>query len=303
MTLFYGFIRGLAVCFESIEGIVCLILSLGIGAAVFFVLLNSVKLNSTKLNNTILDSISLNDTPMDSTHQKLNSQTVGVYVWGLLLMCAPLAPYFIVANPWFSLRATVASFAGAGLIFDALLRLILRRCRIYSIVCALLALVCVIAGISEVHDYHEMGEYDNRIAAAIIESKDKLSGRVGILGLEEFPIDEQNYSYHEHIQSAASSDWSLYGKLVAVYGSELDFTPVPLATRGFSFYREWNRDMKRISGFDQLWLWDDETMSLIPLEKIPQESGEHDFEITYSDGTPWGYVFEEGEYGYIEIYE
>ncbi|MBQ8509100.1 MAG: hypothetical protein IJ493_04250 [Clostridia bacterium] len=126
---------------------------------------------------------------------------------------------------------------------------------------------------------------------------------MGILCLEEFPIADQNYSYHEHISSAASSDWALYGKLVAVGGEELDFTPVPLASEGFSFYRLWNKEIKRISGFDQLWLWDDETMTLIPMQAHRLESGEQDYEITFEDGTPWGKVWEEGDWGYIEIYE
>ena len=65
------------------------------------------------------------------------------------------------------------------------------------------------------------------------------------------------------------------------------------------FYRGWNRDAKRISGFDQLWLW--ENGGLIPL--TAEQIGEQDYSLYYPDGTLWAVIREEGEFGMIEFAE
>lgn len=275
LTLFRGFTRGFTLCTQSISGVVYILAAIIFGIAIYALLEHFTKAS-------------------------LSIPSFGVFGFGLLLFLAPLAPYFVIANPWFSLRAAVPSFVGAGLMFDALLRLILRRKRVYSVFCAAFAVVCLIAGASEVHDYHAVGEYDEALAEAILDVSAEMSGRVGILCLESYPIKEQNYTYHEHVGSVGGADWSLYGKLTATFGAELDFTPVPLGIEDFTFYRLWNRDLKRISGFDELWLWDDETFTLMPLEAV-QSGGEHDFTLFHSDGKILGRVWEEGEWGYIEI--
>ncbi|MBQ2766337.1 MAG: hypothetical protein IJF48_05065, partial [Clostridia bacterium] len=277
-TLFVGFARGLELCIESFSGVLYLVGALLIGAAVYFV------------------------TP-HKTKTKLQKQRFGVCIWGILLFLAPITPFLIIGNPWFSLRATVPSFIGAGLLVDAILRLILRRERIYAIFCALIAAVCMIAGASEVNDYHDVGEYDNVLASAILERADEMSGRVGFLCVEEIPIKGQNYAYHEHVASVGGSDWALYGKLTAINPKWGGFYPVPLGVDGFSFYKAWNQSIKRISGFDQLWLWDDDSASLTKMQAVKLDTGEHDYEILFEDGTPWGRVFEEDVYGYVDIYK
>ncbi len=277
-TLFVGFARGLKFCIDSFGGIIYLAASLAVGAAIYFLTSHRAK-------------------------TKLQKQRFGVYIWGILLFFAPITPFLIIGNPWFSLRATVPSFIGAGLLVDAILQLILRRERLYAIFCALIAAVCMIAGASEVNDYHDVGEYDNVLAAAILESADEMSGRVGFLCVEEIPIKGQNYAYHEHVASVGGSDWALYGKLTAVDPKWGGFYPVPLGVDGFSFYKGWNQSIKRISGFDEIWLWDDDTVSLTKMQALKLDTGEHDYEIRFEDGTPWGRVFEEDVYGYIEIYE
>ncbi|MBQ8509099.1 MAG: hypothetical protein IJ493_04245 [Clostridia bacterium] len=151
LTLVLGFFRGLTVCFGGIGGVICLLASLSVGAGIYFLIPNSMK-------------------------EKLPAQRIGVWIWGVLLFLAPITPYFIIDSPWFSLRATVPSFIGAGLLIDALLRLILRRERIYAIFCAGIAAVCLIAGISEVNDYHAIGEYDDAVVDEIFDKADQMSG-------------------------------------------------------------------------------------------------------------------------------
>ncbi len=278
MTLFKGFARGITGCFENFGGIVFLIVTLLIGTAVYFAVPNSMKKKLVKLR-------------------------IGAFIWGVLLFLAPITPFLIIGNPWFSLRSTVASFIGAALIADSLLRLILRRERIYAAVCGVLTVVFMIAGASEVRDYHAVGEYDNILAEKLLEVSDEMSGRVGFLCLEEIATAGQNFPYHEHIGSVGGSDWALLGKLRATDSTWSGFSPVPLGTHGEYFYKAWNQKTKRISGFDQLWLWDDVTLTFTKMKAVKLDSGEHDFEILFEDGTPWGRVLDDGTNGYIEIYE
>ena len=276
-TLVTGFWRGLCGSL-SFSGTLYLLLSAAAGVCVFLLSRPTTTRRVTRL-----------------------SGWGGALIWGFLLALAPVTPYFVIANPWFSLRATVASFVGAGILTDLLLRAVLRRQTAYAAVCGVLMTVCLIAGASEVRDYRAAAGLDDTIAQAILEKKDEMQGRVGILALEEFALTEQNYAYHEHIASAASSDWSLYGKLVAVCGEELPFSPVPLATKGFSFYRGWNTEQKRITGFDQLWAWDASACTLTPLTAELRPGTEHDCDLYLPDGSLWGSVWEEEGYGYIRI--
>jgi hypothetical protein len=278
-TLVTGFWRGLCGSL-SFGGIVYLLLSAAAGVCAFLLSKPTTNRRVTRL-----------------------SGWGGALLWGFLLALAPVTPYFVIANPWFSLRAAVSSFVGAGILLDLLLRVLLRRQTAYAAVCGVLMTICLIAGFSEVRDYRAAAELDDTIAHAILAKKDAMQGRVGILALEEFALPEQNYAYHEHIASVGSSDWSLYGKLVAVFGDELPFSPIPLATRGFSFYHGWNTPIKRLSGYDQLWAWDADTQTLTRLTPQLRTGTENDFDLYLPDGTLWGSVWEEEGYGYIRISE
>lgn len=278
-TLAVGFVRGLCGSL-SFGGILCVLLAVGAGVLVFLLTRPTTTRRVTRL-----------------------SGWGSAALWGFLLALAPVTPYFIIANPWFSLRATTASFVGAGILLDLLLRVLLRRQTAYAAVCGVWMTVCLIAGFSEVRDYREAARLDEILAHEILAHDAEMQGRVGILALEEFLLPEQNYAYHEHIASAGSSDWSLYGKLTAIRGEELDFSPVPLATKGFSFYHGWNTSIKRLSGYDQLWAWDADTQSLSRLTAQLRTGTEHDFDLYLPDGTLWGSVWEEDGYGYIKISE
>lgn len=276
-TLALGFVRGLAGSL-SVGGIVYLLLAVGASVGLYVLMRPTGTRRVTQLEGW-----------------------GGALIWGILLAFAPITPYFFIANPYFSLRATTASFVGIALIVDLLFRVLFRRKRAYAVATAAMMCVFLIAGASEVRDYHEAGEADNELVETILATGDEMHGRVGILGIEEFATDAQNYTYHEHIASAGSSEWSLYGKLVAVSGAELDFSPVPLATKGFSFYHGWNTATKRLSGFDEIWFYDASTHTLTPLTTVPLDTGEHDFNLYTPSGSLFATVWEEEDYGYIRF--
>jgi len=276
LTLFRGFVRGI-LSSASAGGVLYLILSAAAGTALFILLRPASKTAVTPLRPVAYPLI-----------------------WGVLLALAPISPYFVIANPWFSMRACVPAFVGIGLILDLACRALFRREMLYNGVCAVMCTVFLIAGASEVRDYQETARMDQTVAEEILAHADQMSGRVGLLCVEEFPLAQQNYAYHEHIASAGASEWALYGKIVAVCRHELDFAPVPLATKGFSFYRGWNRDIKRISGFDQVWAWNADSSALVQLDV--RMTGTHDADLYLPDGTLFARIWEEpDEIGYVQI--
>ena len=216
-------------------------------------------------------------------------------LWGLLLFIAPITPFFVIARPYFSLRSTVPSFVGAAILIDLLFRALIRRRRAMAAVSGAMVFVCLLGCASEIGDYKATASANRVLAEAILERESELYGRVGILNVKEFPVTEQNYPYHEHVASVAAADWTLSAKLAAMKGTPLSFDAVPLTVED-PFYRLWNRDMKRIGGFDQLWLW--ENSELIPL--TAEQIGEQDYRLYYPDGTLWAEIREEGEFGYLE---
>ena len=220
---------------------------------------------------------------------------VRALVWGILLFIAPITPFFVIARPYFSLRSTVPSFVGAAILIDLSFRALIRRRRVMAAVSGAMVFVCLLGCASEIGDYKATAKADRVLAEAVMERESELYGRVGILNVKEFPVTGQNYPYHEHVASVAAADWTLTAKLAAMKGTPLSFEAVPLVVED-PFYRLWNRDVKRIGGFDQLWLWEDGELIPLTAERI----GEQDYRLYYPDGTLWAEIREEGEFGYLE---
>lgn len=220
------------------------------------------------------------------------------YLFALLLAIAPLTPYLIVANPWFSLRGTVPAFAGLALIAALLIDDLWRsRQLVTAILTACFVMVCGIASVSELHDYRRTYHNDTAVLTVFAEQLDGAEGRIGILNLNPNYLTEQNYFYHEHLHGVTESDWALQGALFG-YVDEVPEV-VPLATDGFSYYAGWNREMKRIGGFDSLYWWDNGTQTLTRLTAVGSDG--EGWQLFFPDGTPAAYIWEESPYGYIKL--
>ena len=220
---------------------------------------------------------------------------------GVLLALGPVSLFLLLGNPWFSLRGTVTSFPGIALAADSLLlwlwdRLPGRR-RGPAILAAGLALIFCAAGASEVRDYRDTWENDQRIAGLTLrtlreDGLDGASGRVGILNLEPSYLPEQNYFYHEHIHGCTESAWAFAGLLTASGGRDLpSVTPLPADP----LYRQWNREANHPAGFAALY-WFDGT-ALIRAELA--ETGENAYLVRDRQGHILGRIWEEDGIGYI----
>lgn len=149
-------------------------------------------------------------------------------VVGFLMVLAPVSIFFVLSNPWLSLRGTVTSFCGGALMADALLGWLLQRLKnnretVNAALCTAAALVFCIAALSEMHDYRATYEDDQAVMAALCAASNNgadlpREGGTLALGVEPTFLPEQNFSYHEHIHGVTESDWALTGGLQCVSG-------------------------------------------------------------------------------------
>lgn len=215
-------------------------------------------------------------------------------VVGFLMALAPVTIFFILANPWFSLRGTVTSFCGLALMGDVLVGLLLRRLKSCAALtgglCALTALVFCVAAVSEVHDYRATWENDQAVMAAILAGTENGSalpseGEALILGIEPNYLTEQNFYFHEHIHGVTESRWALTGGLQCVSGRG-DFPyvkPLPAAVSAEAFGAE---------EYASLWLYSPERGTVRAVTAQLEADG--NYNLLSEDGSLAGRVTAEG---------
>ena len=222
-----------------------------------------------------------------------------------MLAIAPAAAFIFIGNTWFSLRGTVPSMVGASLLFDLILRLIIKNKRIVSnCITAVFALIFIIAGASETYDYHQSYKKDTAAITALAKLSETAGNvRIGISNLNSTHLSDQNYLYHEHITGVTESEWALRGAIIATTGSEIKPSIVPLDVLNFPFYHGWNESIKRIDGFDRLYFWDEKAETLYPLytEKTSDDGENFVYELYFPSGELCATVTHENGYGYITL--
>lgn len=228
---------------------------------------------------------------------------------GVLLAAAPLTPFLILANPWFSFRGAVTSFPGIALVCDTVFLLLRQRVpkgRTVGAVCTgIAALVLCMAGASEIGDYRQTFLNDQKAADAIFAqlpkdypTEDSARGMsVGLLGMEPSRLDNVNFKWHEHVQGCTESSWALAGLLTSREQKVRLPAITPLPTD--PIYKAWNRESNRVDGFDALYYYDGEGLEQIYLE----ETGEMRYEVYSADGQWMGRIWEEDQVGYFRTPE
>ncbi|MGI6030970.1 MAG: hypothetical protein ACOX7F_05650 [Eubacteriales bacterium] len=225
---------------------------------------------------------------------------------GGLMALAPVTPFLVLANPWFSLRGTVPSFCGLALMVDTLWGIVAARLPkgqwVEQGTAAVLAGVFCVASVSELHDYRATWHADQQVVRTICMELNNGRGyekqqRVGVLGMEDTFLPEQNFYYHEHIHGVTESWWALTGACACVSGNG-DFpevVPLPEAEVLYSYEQE----QYRLSGLEELYLY--QAGRLIPLTMEPV--GEETYRLLWPDGTLYAETWEQDGVGYMQLAE
>lgn len=242
-------------------------------------------------------------------------------VCAVLLMLAPITPYFIINHSWFSFRNAVPSLLGAAMLCDltvhGLFGLMLhRRETLRRTMCGVLAAgLCLffeIASISELHDYRAASMRDVRAAEAIFTYLDThpdvgVEKRLGIFALNAADAEAQNYLFHEHVCGAVENYGMLQNMLVALGADAASLPEVfPLDTAGTNtnrdtavdaegypiFYLAWNAPLKRPDAFDVLLWYEEESGTLT---EVTAQKEENRWTIVSSEGIVFAYITETGD--------
>lgn len=222
-------------------------------------------------------------------------------VAGVLLFLAPISIFFVLANPWFSFRGAVTSFAGMALVCDtavmALWSRLPGRKQGPAVLATLAALIFCWAGAADIHDYCQTWETDQYIGQMTVQAlqqdlEPEDNGRVGILAVEPTYLSNQTYYYHEHIHGCTESAWAFQGLMTSLDGSRSwNVTPLPTDP----MYRQWNAASNRPDTFDHLYYFDG--AELIPA--VLEKEGETECSIYDQEGRLLGVVREEDGVGYF----
>lgn len=218
---------------------------------------------------------------------------------GLLLAAAPLAPFFIVANPWFSLRGTVPSFVGLALVGDALCRALFRgRQKTLAVVGSVFAVVFCVTAVSEVADYKANYEADSSAVGAIaaLGRENRGVGRIAVLNLSASYVPELNCRFHEHIVGVTESTWALTGA-VRCRNADTDdwntYVPIPL-DEAYAYLR-WEYDEKTLSSMDAVYAYEPETDTTARLNV--DYAGDGVYFLYRADGELYGRITETDKNG------
>ncbi len=218
---------------------------------------------------------------------------------GILLIFAPLAPFFVIENPWFSLRGTVTSFVGIALVADALIRLLTRnKKRAIAVLGSLTACIFCICSVSEIADYRANYEADMRVVSKIatLAPAHPDGGKVAILNVDPSYVSELNCRYHEHIVGVTESSWALTGAIRCYNENPNEWiTYVPISLKKDPIYKKWNYTTMTIGSMDGVYLYEYAENTLEPL--TVSYSGDGHFELYRENGEKYGTVVEENEIG------
>lgn len=222
-------------------------------------------------------------------------------LFGILLAIAPLVPFLIIENPWFSLRGTVTSFVGIALLADLVLRRIaFSKKNVAAAVSAFVALIFCICSVSELADYKATYAADSRVVGTVaqIASEYPEGGKVAILNIDDSYVHEQNYKFHEHVSGVTSSDWALTGA-VRCYNENPNewITYVPISLRKQEIYQKWEWAVKTISSMDGVYVYEYTSNTIEPL--TVQYEGKNSFLLYRADGRLFGRIVEEEQRGYF----
>jgi len=175
---------------------------------------------------------------------RFQSRFFAQLISGIFLAIIPTVIFFIIKTPWFGFRNAVTSYCGIALVIDALFGLIFGRFKkgyvAEAALISVLAVLCCVSSVSELHDYRETTAADTKIAVAAAEAVGKSAPagsreNIWLLNVDASYVSDGNYYFHEHDYGVTSSSWAISGAIAAIAGGSAfpeiqKFTPISSKT-------------------------------------------------------------------------
>lgn len=229
----------------------------------------------------------------DKENEKKFNTIFGIIV-SLLILIAPLTPFFIIEGAYIPMRNGMMAMVGMALLVDIAISAVLKNNRIKGILCAVMAFIFTVCAFSETNTYKISYDEDMKLVNAV--SQIEVKPNMAIIGIDEHWDKDQSFMYKEHVSATSGSAWSLTGMLRCC----LDDQSIPVVTpiSAESPYMSWSYDSKKLSNFD--WLYHYEDGHLIELEYT--QTDDTTYELSH-DGQPYGKIYDNEGMGVFEIYD
>ncbi len=271
---FGGFARGIKLIIEN-GHLVALIISALSGAGAFF-LCGKSKRSKPGLSSLII---------------------------AVILAVAPVALFFVISNPYVSLRNIMPSFVGIAIICDMAFGLITEKSRFFGQLCAgVLAFIFFISGVSELYDYKTIYEFDNEVGRSIeaVMKENNYEHKTAFI-IDRKDIGDLHLRFHERGSGVTSSGWALQGILnyYDLSNKENNKKAVPIETENGIYSYAWEKGEKNLASFDKLYYWDDGGL----VEVFYAPTGEFTADLVGSDGSPIATAEDRDGIGYISYRE
>ncbi len=221
-------------------------------------------------------------------------------ICAVILAALPISLFLIIANPYICLRNILPSFVGIAIVLDMIFAALIRRKKV--LMCAIAAAISVVfffSGVSEMHDYKAVYEFDHKIAAKtkdIINSGDIESKAAFII--DEGDRGTVNYRFHEHGAGVISSDWAFLGLLNYINPGAQNPVIMPVEVKSDHIYHvNWNKDVMLLTNYTNLYYWNNDLGDFVPVTL--RQIADTVFELVAPDGGVVATVKEHYSIGYI----
>lgn len=142
-----------------------------------------------------------------------------LFLCGLILFLAPIAPNIVVETVWIPYRAIFVSIVGFALMAEPVFAFIVRSKKVQALVCCVVLIVFLVANVNEYNTYKRVSEHDMVMAQNIAEqlSSEVMRGEKNAVVIVEGAYElAQVDLYKDHVKSVIEADWSLTGAVRAV---------------------------------------------------------------------------------------
>lgn len=198
----------------------------------------------------------------------------------VLLAIAPITPFFILEEQWFSMRGIVTSFLGLALLADFLLQAVsFKKEIVYRCICCGITFVFCVAAVSELTDYRINYQRDTQILSQIDKAADKPESdqRIGILNVSFAWEEDFNFFYHEHFSAITSSNWALTGGVRAYTQNANQAQFIPLFSYRPVYQDEADRKNLNLEGLDAIYYYSQSEQKLYPVSMKKINNQQYDF--------------------------
>lgn len=230
-----------------------------------------------------------------------NTHKKKTFLVGIIIAIAPVSIFFIIANPYISMRNILPSFVGIALVLDMFFSYFAYKKKLLMCFVATgLSVLFFVASVSETHDYKAVYDFDMRVGKSVenIMKNNEYRYKTAFI-IQSDDKGSVNAKFHEHGAGVTSSDWALWGLLnyFDYDNKQNNKKAIPIETDKNIYHYPWDREQKDLSSFDKVYYWNNQKSQFteVVINKITDDYSK----ILTTDGWEVASISEHNNMGYI----